>query len=395
MSWGWWVALVPIFWVGYSYVGYPMILWLWTRIRPTRAEPPAVPEWPTITIVLPVYNEVAVIERTLESLLALDYPRELTTILVVSDASTDGTDEVVRRFAHRGVELLRTPERSGKTGAENAATGHLRGAIIVNTDATIRIRPDAIKPLVAAFADPTVGVASGRDLSVGALEVDASQGESRYVGYELWLRGLETRCGGIIGASGCFYASRRELHDHLFPTALSRDFASALIAMEHGYRAVSVDEAVCLVPRASSLEVEYRRKTRTMTRGLETLWYKRALLNPFRFGRYSWMLFSHKLARWLVFLTAPLILVGLGVEAVESPLARLLLSVVLAGIGVGLVCWKGPSRLREAHWVCRTAAFSLASSVAGLAAWVRALRGELSPTWEPTRRPEIGPVNGR
>jgi len=343
-----------------------------------------------VTVVLPVYNEVRVIARTLDSLLAIDYPRDRFSVLVVSDASTDGTDDVVREYADRGVELLRLAERSGKTGAENAAGAMIRGEIVVNTDATIRILPDALKPLVASFSDPTVGVASGRDLSVGAIEVEASQGESGYVGYEMWLRGLETRCGGIVGASGCFYANRRHLHDHLFPTALSRDFAAALIAIEHGYRAISVERAVCLVPRAASLEVEYRRKARTMARGLETLWYKQALLNPARYGRFAWMLFSHKLVRWLVFLTAPLLPVGLAIAAPGSIVAAAALAAFGVGVLVALVAWKGPARVRDVHWLFRTAAFGLASSVAGLEAWSKAIRGELNPVWEPTRRPEMG-----
>ena len=229
---------------------------------------------------------------------------------MVSDASTDRTDEIVRGYADRGVELLRMPERHGKTAAENAAREHLRGDIVVNTDASVRIAPGALKPLIARFADPEVGVASGRDVSVAQMDRDLNVGESGYVGYEMWVRDLETRVGSIVGASGCFYAIRRPLHMTLFPAALSRDFACALIAREAGFRAVSVNEAVCYVPRIQSLRREYRRKVRTLTRGLETLWYKRSLMNPLRYGLFAWMLLSHKLIRWL----APwgLVLAGLG-----------------------------------------------------------------------------------
>src|SRR3989441_3834563 len=114
------------------------------------------------------------------------------------------------------------------------------------------------------------------------------------------LRDLETTVQGIVGASGCLYAIRADLHRCYVPEALSRDFAAALTAREHGRRAVSVHEAVCFVPRSASLRQEYRRKVRTITRGLATLAYKRALLNPARHGVFAWMLFSHKLCRWLV-----------------------------------------------------------------------------------------------
>src|SRR5207245_7635393 len=120
-----------------------------------------------------------------------------------------------------------------------------------------------------------------------------------YVGYELWVRDLETSLSGIVGASGCLYAIRRQLQMHTMPDGLSRDFGSALVAREHGYRAVSVPAAVCYVPRSNSLRREYRRKVRTMARGLRTLWHKRSLLSPRRHGVFAWMLWSHKVCRWL------------------------------------------------------------------------------------------------
>src|SRR5437867_3312740 len=150
----------------YTYLGYPTLLKLVGSLRraPRRTAPPA--EWPSISITIPVHNEAEVIAGTLERILELDYPAERRQILVVSDASSDRTDKIVSGFADRGVELLRLPERRGKTAAENSARAHLRGAIIINTDASVHIAPQALKPLVAAFADPTVGVASGRDVSV-------------------------------------------------------------------------------------------------------------------------------------------------------------------------------------------------------------------------------------
>lgn len=370
----------------YAYFLYPAVLWLWGRMSSPHAGPDDPVQWPFITVVVPAYNEEKSIRRTIESLLAIDYPAERRQLLIVSDASSDRTDDIVREYAARGVELLRMPERSGKTAAENAALQRLHGTIIVNTDATIRILPESLRPLIRVFQDPTVGVASGRDVSVGDITLEANSGESGYVGYEMWVRALETRVGSIVGASGCFYAIRRELHETLVPAALSRDFASALIAREHGLRAVSVDAAVCLVPRTTSLQREYRRKVRTMARGLETLWFKRHLLNPFRYGRFAWMLWSHKLARWLVFLVAPPALVALLLLAPQSGLAAGLALLFLLGIVLGVVAMRTPEgkKLPRPVALC---GFVLASHVAGFIAWTKALRGELNPIWEPTRRP--------
>jgi hypothetical protein len=214
-------------WV-YSYAGYPALLWLASRRRAARPDQgPA--RWPAVSIVLPVHNEAAQIAEVLERILALDYPGP-RQIVVVSDASTDMTDEIVQLYAARGVELIQLPSRRGKSAAENAALGRLTGTIVVNTDASVRVERGALRALITALADPRVGVASGRDVSVAVNETEANQAEAGYVGFEMWIRGLETRLGGIVGASGCLYAIRAELHREAVAPGLSRDFAAALRA---------------------------------------------------------------------------------------------------------------------------------------------------------------------
>ena len=377
---------IPFALFAYAYLIYPLLLRVLAARRPSVAPPEDPGEWPSISISLPAYNEERSIGPTLEALLALDYPADRRQILVISDASIDRTDEIVQGFAGRGVELLRLPVRSGKTAAENAAASRLRGEIVINTDATIRIPPHALKPLVRVFQDPTIGVASGRDVSVGRVEQEANRGESGYVGYEMWLRSLETRVGSIVGASGCFYAIRRSLVNSTFPAALSRDFASPLRAREFGYRTVSVDEAVCFVPRTTSLRAEFRRKIRTMARGLETLWYTRSLMNPRRYGVFAWMLVSHKLCRWLVHLALPLALVGLALLAPESVVAQVLL-IVASLVAVAGTFALAASETRRLPLPLAIAGFLVAVNVAALAAWWKAAKGERNPIWEPTRRP--------
>lgn len=371
--------------VGYAYVGYPALLKLagLFRRRPGPRREPA--EWPFLTITVPAYNEAAVIRGKLQRLLALDYPADRRQVLVVSDASTDGTDEIVKEFAGRGVELVRLPQRGGKTAAENAARPHLRGDIVLNTDASVRLDPLSIKRLIASFTDPTVGAASGRDVSVARVTDQANVGESGYVNYEMWVRDLETRVYGIIGASGCFYAIRKDLHMHLVPEALSRDFAAALIAREYGFRTVSVPDAYCFVPRVPSLRKEYRRKVRTFTRGIQTLFYKRHLLNPFRYGVFAWMLFSHKLCRWVVPWAGVLGLVSIALFAATSPWARWTLAGVAAGSGIGALGWLWPEG-RRLPKLLALPAYVVAGNLAVLHSWISAFRGDLNPIWEPTRR---------
>jgi cellulose synthase/poly-beta-1,6-N-acetylglucosamine synthase-like glycosyltransferase len=369
----------------YTYLIYPLLLWLLSRV----ARPPAPRaegwEWPYVSITVPAFNEEKQIGGLLDALLALDYPADRRQILVVSDASTDRTDEIVRGYADRGVELLRMPERQGKTAAESAARAALRGEIVVNTDASVRIDRGALKPLLTAFADPSVGLASGRDVSVSAHSHDANSGESGYVGYEMWVRSLETRVSGIVGASGCFYAIRSHLHDTSLPDNLSRDFAAALVTRENGSRAVSVDEAVCYVPRTRSLRREYRRKVRTMTRGMGTLYYKRSLLNPFRHPLFAWMLFSHKVCRWLIPWALALVVAAVLLLGATEPLARWASALLALAIAAGAVGWLASERLALPRPILFVT-YLLTGNVAAMHAALRALRRNRDAIWEPTPR---------
>ena len=380
------LAAAPLGIALYAYVGYPLILWIVGRVRPGGSSTRDAAGWPSVTITIPVYNAVSSIGTTLDSVLGSDYPRDQLQILVISDGSTDGTDDVVGRFADRGIELLRLPERRGKTAAENSALAASRGDILVNVDSTILIPKYSLKKLVRVFDDPTIGVASGRDVSVGDADNQGTHAESRYVGYEMWVRDLETRVGSIVGASGCFYGSRRCIHGRPLPPGLSWDFAAALVARIQGYRSVSVPAAVCMVPRSAEIRTELRRKVRTMARGLSTLFYHRGLMNPVCYGGFAFMLISHKLLRWVPYLLAPLAYGALCLLAVDNLGARVLLGILSAGVVAGIAGIRKNST-RPAKPIA-VAGFIVAVFSAGFLAWCAAIRQTQMATWEPTPRPE-------
>ena len=364
----------------YSYALYPALLWIVSKVRRrhgVRATEPA--EWPPVTITLPAYNAQETLRPVLEALVRTDYPADRRQILVVSDGSTDGTDDLVREYAAQGVELLRIEGRLGKTEIENRAFASIRGEIVVNTDASVTIDPQAVKKLVAALGDPDVGVASARDISVASVGAKGHASEAAYVGYEMWIRDLETAAEGIIGSSGCLYAVRAPLHRRELQGHLSRDFSSALWARLNGARAVSVRDAICFVPRAANMRIEFRRKIRTMSRGIQTLFYHGQLLDPFRYGLFAWFLWSHKLVRWLV----PMALVTGAIAVVV--LSRAGRVAVVAGLVLAAVGWWWPQNGR-APKLASVAAYFVSGSVAGLVAWKRALMREGAAVWEPTPR---------
>lgn len=373
-------VLVPL----YAYVLYPLLLLLLGR-RARRGGRIFNGDWPRISITVPAYNEESEIAATIESLLALDYPPDRKEILIVSDASTDSTDDIVRSYTDCGVRLLRMETRSGKTAAENAAAEMLTGDIVVNTDASIRIERNALKMLVSAFSDPEVGLASGRDISVSSLADSINPGESQYVNYEMMVRRLETSVFGIIGASGCFYAIREHLHRVKLQEGLSRDFAAALIAREHGYRSVSVDDAVCFVRRTSALQREYHRKVRTMTRGMETLIARRSLLNPLQYGEFAWMLWSHKVCRWLVPWATLGALVVLLFLAPGHPVTIAGSLVIATCVALSIAAYSLPANVPTPALLA-IPAYLVIGNLAAIHASLRAMQGGQNAVWEPTRR---------
>jgi cellulose synthase/poly-beta-1,6-N-acetylglucosamine synthase-like glycosyltransferase len=386
---GWLLVIAPLLIGSYAFAIYPGIVWAWAQFRPAYVTPP-VPtsdnDWPEISVLVVAYNEVGRLKKTLDHALDTDYPADKLNVLVVSDCSSDGTDELVLNYGDPRVRLFRMPQRSGKPAGENAAGPHLKGEIVVSIDASILIPRDSLKPLVRALLDPAVGLASGRDISIGDEAREGNKAESNYVGMEMTLRSWETRVHSIVGASGCFYANRRHLQMVQLPPELARDFAAASVARMAGYRAVSVDEAICLVPRTPTLKAELHRKSRTMGRGLATLVYLRATMNPFKYGSYAFMMASHKLVRWMLFpsflgwLIGPLFLLD------SAPYTL----VFTLGMVVGLITARLVVTWPEAKRLPKLIAFPgyiFVSIVAGWRAWLHLLRNEKAAMWEPTQRP--------
>lgn len=387
----------------YSLAGYPLLLGLAGRRKRRAAPPPSTegsaPFPPPITVVLPAHNEEARLPMALDAILNQDYPRDRLRVVVVSDASTDRTDAIALERADQGVRLLRIRERSGKDRCEEEALGLLEGPIVVNTDASVRLRPGALRALVAPFIDPGVGVASSTDVPVGPEEGPglvrpggrrSASGEAGYVRGEMLLRALETRAGGIVGASGSLYAIRSALHRRPVPPGLSRDFSAPLTARRFGYRSVSVPEALCEVPVTRSLRREFRRKVRTLNRGMHTLFAQRDLMDPRRHGLFAWKLVSHKVTRWA---TPWGILIGsVSAAAVDPPTGWAGLRwAPLGGVALALAtgalawAWEGPDG-RPVPRALRIPGGVVLSLLAVLIATLRFASGRRDATWEPTRR---------
>ncbi|HWB82775.1 MAG TPA: glycosyltransferase family 2 protein [Bryobacteraceae bacterium] len=275
----------------YTLAGYPLLLAMLARAHSRPVHKKWQPR--TVTVLLPVRNGERWIRGKLESLLALRYPRELVQILVISDGSTDRTDEIVQSFAdHGAVHLLQVPP-VGKALALNAGLGHATGEILFLTDVRQELHPDSLHNLVACFSDDAVGAASG-ELIIRDGESLEELSVGMYWKYEKWIRRRQSRIDSMLGASGCIYAMRRELAAPLPPGTLADDMFLPLGAFFRGYRIV-FDESARAFDYPTALNAEFRRKVRTQAGVYQIIRPYPQLLTP---RNRMWLHFvSHKLAR--------------------------------------------------------------------------------------------------
>lgn len=360
-------------WVGFAYAGYPLALYVFSRLRPSPIQRADVA--PPLSIVIAVHNGEAALSRKLEDTLALSYPGRVE-ILVASDGSTDGTDAIAAGFAKRGVQLVRNPERGGKEAAQAAAIERTSGEILLFTDVTAELAPDALTAIVRAFADPTVGSVSSED------QVDTEGGESAYVRLEMALRQLESETTTLIGLSGSCFAARRELC-RPWPHDLASDFRIGLETTRRGMRAVCEPAARVRFSATQDPAAEWSRKVRTVQRGIAVLSHYRDLLHP-RYGRAAFSLWGHKLARF----TAPFALIGLLAAAALGASTNLwmagLFVLQLAAYAIGGLALLQPE---QTHFrLARLAGFFMLVNASMLVAWFHYLSGRRAVTWQPTRR---------
>ncbi|HPU35468.1 MAG TPA: glycosyltransferase family 2 protein [Bacillota bacterium] len=296
-----WILVLTLF---YIFAGYPLLLLLLSALTP-RKPLPAPDHLPDVTLIVTAYNEEAVIKRKLENCLELDYPEEKLEIMVVSDGSNDRTDEIVGDFAGRGVTLLKTGGRIGKTAAQNEAARQARGEILVFSDANSIWEQDALKRLVAPFQDPRVGYACGRLEYTNTREGSSSFSEGLYWRYEIFLRRLESATGAITAGNGAIYAVRSTDYFN-FKSNQSHDFEFPRHMVLKSKRAVYVHEAVAWEKAGVTTEDEFKRKVRMLARVwgsiLKAPVLPGALLHNLSF---TWKFITHRVLRYL----APFLLV--------------------------------------------------------------------------------------
>lgn len=382
-----------IFWASalliiHAYFGYPLSLYLWSKIRSfkhIKGNPEAgLDMLPSVTVMITAANEENHMVAKLKNTLALDYPERLLQIVVALDRPTDNTERVVRNFREThlanplfDMPVVVTPTKVGKEGAQKLALQHCTGEIIVCTDASTVLNPNAIRRLVSHFADRRVG-------SVDGISKTISKGHSSegfYLKYENYIRKLESLCGGLVTLGGSLFAVRRSLY-HDFSDNMQSDFRTALVTKRDGLHSVLDTEAVAGMHELEDTSKEYGRKHRTIVRGINTFLHHLFLLNPFKYGIFSYQFFCHKMLKWLVPVLAVLAIVSSGFAAFESSLYEVMFLVQVIFYQVALATYL----LKLNNSIAKLVSFFITSNAAIAHAWYSYARGERFVSWVSSKR---------
>ena len=378
--------LIAIFWaalflVVYTYLIYPVLLWLLAagRKMPEYASPS---EWPTVSLIIAAHNEETVLRAKLENALAMDYPAERLDIIVVSDASTDGTDRIAAEFAARGVRLHRQEVRGGKTEAQNAGVRLARGQFVAFSDANSMYASSALKRLLAPFADERIGCVCGELQYANPDEQGAGKGEGLYWRYEQFLKRRESLLSSALGANGAIYALRRALFVELRGDIIS-DFVAPLHAWRRGFRIAYEPTAVATEYSSGRFGDEFRRRRRIVSRSLYGLWTEAGVLNPFAHFLFAFQMFSHKLLRWLVPVWL-LVVLAVNIPLVVGENYGILLALQVTFYGLAALGLLLPERLGR-YWLFYVPAYFTATNWGTLLGLLSFLMGRRHRVWQPAR----------
>ncbi|PKN73670.1 MAG: glycosyl transferase family 2 [Candidatus Cloacimonetes bacterium HGW-Cloacimonetes-3] len=296
-------AAMLIFWaswlvLAYHLLGYGLLLSILNRFK-RRKPATQLTGTPSVIVLCAAYNEEKVIEDKILSFLALDYPKDMIRMLIVSDDSTDATNDIVNKYKDQNVELIIQKPRRGKQSAHNLVMPLLDCDYVLSTDANSIFAADAVSLLVKRMlSDDRLGMVSGelRLISKGGKQ----SGEGLYWHYETYLKKADSDFKSIVGANGSIFLIKRELFTEIDPQSVD-DFERTLIVLKKGYLAAYEPRAIVSEEETERASQEISRKIRIITQEWFAMQRNITLLNPLRYPAFSFLLTSHKLIRWLFF----------------------------------------------------------------------------------------------
>jgi cellulose synthase/poly-beta-1,6-N-acetylglucosamine synthase-like glycosyltransferase len=366
----------------YTYAGYPLLVVAIGMFFPRPRRDPSYR--PSVSVMIAAYNEEASIEKKVQETLALDYPADKLEIVIVSDGSSDRTNEIMSAFTHPQVRFFAAP-RGGKTNAQNYGVERCIGEIVIFSDATSVYKHDAIRQLVAYFVDPTVGAVSGicRFFEARGGASPTGLGQIVYGGYEQSIRIFQSRIMTATACSGPIYATRRALYVPLAGHACS-DMVEPMEIVRRGARVVYAPEALASEASTESASDEFRMRVRVTTQGIHGLLSAGSML---LFSRGFWVTFqlvSHKGVRYLLPLPLILLLLSSALLAVDHASMRWIFAAQAVFYGSALLGLVLP--LGRFSKLLNLPLYFCTGNAAVMLSVLEAIRGNQFAVWETVRK---------
>lgn len=378
-----WLFCISVVALVYVYAGFPALLAVFAK-RWGHPHTTDTHYTPSVTILVAAHQEARVIRAKLENFLEIDYPHSLLRMLIVSDGSTDGTDEIIENFTCERVTLLRQEPRQGKAAALNLGLDAISSDVVVLTDANVMFESSAVRELVKNLADGNVGVVTG-DVILLDEKLGYAASEGAYYKYERFIQANESRLWSVVGVDGALYAAKRELIVAPPVEAILDDFVLSMTIACNGHRIVYEPAARAYEDAPPAMDDEFRRKTRTSAGAFQALTAGWAL--PTRGARLMFCFFSHKVMRW----AAPwFMLVAFVCNVLLAPGSAFWTVLLAAHASFYLLAvagLKSPS-LRRFKVVSIPMYFVLMNAAVGRGL-IRHLSGRSSAQWTPTARTQI------
>lgn len=297
-----WTTLFIVF---YTYVGYGILLYIIIRLKrlfkgnPVKSPLPSDDELPTMTLMICAYNEEDVVAEKMVNTRALDYPKDKLRIMWVTDGSNDRTNELLAAYPE--VDVVFSPERRGKTAALKHGLRELQTRYVAFTDANTMINPEALREIARLFMDPAIGCVSGEKRVAARKEGEmAAEGEGLYWKYESTLKRWDSELYSAMGAAGELYAIDPALARDVPDEALLDDFMMSMYIVDEGRRIAYTPDAYAREYGSANIYEESKRKRRIAAGGLQSIWWLRRMLNPFRQPLVAFQFISHRVLRWSI-----------------------------------------------------------------------------------------------
>ena len=282
--------------VVYTYVGYPIIIIGLSKVF-SRKRKVDVNYEPSVTWVIPSYNEESIIAEKIKNLLEIDYPKSKLEVVVITDGSTDKTPDIAKQF--EGIRVLHENKRAGKSAAENRAMKFVESEIVVFNDANTTVGSNALRELVKHYADPRVGGVSGaKGIIVEEHDGAESKGEGLYWRYESAIKKADSDVNSLMGAAGELVSFRSELVQDLANDTILDDFMQSFFVLKQGFEMVYEPAARAEETSSTSIDEELKRKVRIAAGGWQSIVRLTFMFNLFERPIQTWMYLSHRVLRW-------------------------------------------------------------------------------------------------